>query len=254
VGAAEAVSFAAPREAVVRVVSSLLDDVARLGAGEPAILGAVADRLDAVARGLGAARVTVAVDDEALGRQVFTSGRRLLGDDTAAIWADAGVWTDPPSAIDGTAAELLVHAVTLAVALANRDPRDARDRGSALEPWLGEAVARAVDVGWAFTLAIVHFDAPLDDASGAALRAALAPGDSVTMISAREAALLLPAITAEEVPARLEAASAAGRWPRCVYGVAHCPGDGNTTAAVLDHAVRGLELAADARYPAIARQ
>src|SRR5262249_43010287 len=154
VGVAELMSFAAPREAVVRVVSSLLDDVTTIGAGDPAILGAISRRLDAVARELGAARVTVAVDDDVLGRHVFTSNRALLGADTPAIWAGAGVGPEPPSAIDGTAAELLVPAVGLAVALA---AGRADDRRPELEPWLGEAVARAVELGWAFTLAIVHF-------------------------------------------------------------------------------------------------
>jgi hypothetical protein len=247
VGAAEAASFAAPREAVVRVVSSLLDDVSRLGAGEPAILGAVAQRLTAVGRALGATRVTVAIDDGRLGRQVFTSGRALLEANTDAIWADAGVWTDPPTAIDGSAAELLVRAVTVAVAFAAREPGD---RTGLLEPGLGEAVVRAVELGWTFTLAVVHFDGPLDDPSGGELRSALRGGDAVTMTSAREAVLLLFATTADEVPARLEAASAAGRWPRCIYGLAHCPGDGRTASALLDHAVHGLDLAARARYPA----
>jgi hypothetical protein len=249
VGAAEVASFAAPREAVVRVVSSLLDDVSRLGVGEPAILGAVAQRLTAVGRALGAARVTVAIDDVTLGRQVFTSGRALLGSGTDAIWADAGVWTDPPTAIDGLAAELLVRAVTLAVAVAAREPDD---RAVTLEPWLGEAVVRAVELGWAFTLAVVRFDRALDDASGDELRAALRGGDAVIVTSAREAVLLLFATTGDEVPARLEAASVAGRWPRCSYGLAHCPGDGRTARALLDHAVHGLELAARARHPAIA--
>src|ERR1700694_3841530 len=90
-------------DAADRLIGDLADAV-------PA-LRAVGAALAVLADGLGVEKVIVAVDDARLGRQVFCSGRKPLGEQGTGLRGPQGAWTQPPRALDDVATSLLVRAV-----------------------------------------------------------------------------------------------------------------------------------------------
>jgi hypothetical protein len=102
-------------DAAIAVVLGATDTlVGHLADAVPA-LQAVGDTLESLAGELGVARVIVAIDDAELGRQVFCSGRRPLGDGGVGLFGPEGTWTEPARTVDAIAAQLLERAIVVAV-------------------------------------------------------------------------------------------------------------------------------------------
>jgi hypothetical protein len=202
-------------------------------------LRAVGDALASVATSLGVEKVIVAVDDAALGRQVFCSGRVPLGDEGIGLRGPPGAWTQPPRALDDDATRLLMLAIGVGVGRAGAlEPRSgtAVVRATALEPRSGtavvratalvdavtEAAARAARHGWGFTLVLVRGSDGLADDLQRHLRAA----DSLLPASDGELALCLPETAGDRVPYVLARLAAASGAPPFSFGLACCPADG----------------------------
>jgi hypothetical protein len=210
--------------------------VADLAGAAPA-LHAIGDALRSLADGLGVERVVVAVDDATLGRQVFCSGRRPLGDAGTGLFGPAGTWTDPPRALDTVGVRLLDRAIAVAVGRAGAvhgeavaTTRPARDVAPpiALGAAVGAATARTLRHGWGFTLVLLRGAPGLTESLRPRMRAA----DTLVAISDRELALLLPETAGDRVPDVLGRLAAGGGIPRFSYGLACCPAD-SRDAAVL---------------------
>jgi hypothetical protein len=236
--------------AIDRLLGDLADAV-------PA-LRAVGDALASLADGLGVDKVIVAVDDPALGRQVFCSGRVPLGDDGVGLRGAAGAWTEPPSDLDADATRLLMRAVCVGVvrAITRSMTRAsttlttdlARSADTALVPAtrlidvVTEAAARAVRHGWGFTLVLVHGDVGVADALRPRLRAA----DSLVTVSGAELALVLPETAGDRVPFVLARLAQASGAPPFSYGLACCPADGRDPAHLCRTAAERLQAAREA--------
>ena len=219
-------------------------------------LRAVGDALAELADGLGVEKVIVAIDDAALGRQVFCSGRVPLGDDGVGLGGAAGAWTDPPSALDPDATRLLLRAVGVGVvrsitrtrASATTDLVRRSETAPAPAPThdlvdlVTEATARAVRHGWGFTLVLLRGEAGLADALRPRLRAA----DSLVPVAGGELALLLPETAGDRVPFVLARLADAGGAPPFSYGLACCPADGRDPVVLCRTAAERLEAAWDA--------
>ena len=212
-------------------------------------LRAVGDALAQLADGLGVEKVIVAIDDAALGRQVFCSGRVPLGDDGVGLGGAAGAWTEPPSALDPDATRLLLRAVGVGVvrSITRTRPAATTDLARAIAPVptynlidvVTEATARAVRHGWGFTLVLLRGEAGLADALRPSLRAA----DSLVPVAGGELALLLPETAGDRVPFVLARLAEAGGAPPFSYGLACCPADGRDPAVVCRTAAERLEAA-----------
>jgi len=232
---------------VLGATDRLLGDLADAVPG----LRAVGNALAALADDLGVEKVIVAVDDAALGRQVFCSGRVPLGDDGVGLGGPAGAWTQPPSDLDGDATRLLVRAVGVGVVRSTSRTSAPRTHGpdrtavgeavptSGLADVVTAAAARAVRHGWGFTLVLVRGDAGLVDALRRRLRAA----DSLVPVSGNELALLLPETAGDRVPHVLVRLAEASDAPRFSYGLACCPADGRDPAVLCRTAALRLEEA-----------
>jgi len=186
--------------------------------------------LRSLADGLGVGRVIVAVDDATFGRQVFCSDRRPLGDDGIGLFGPAGVWTEPPRAIDETAARLLDRAIGIALGRAGAPAGEApvaRRTAPELAVPVGlagtvaAATARALRHGWGFTLVLLRGGPGLTEALRPRVRAA----DTLVATSDQELALLLPETAGDRVPAVLARLAAGGGVPAFSYGLACCPAD-----------------------------
>jgi hypothetical protein len=216
-------------------------------------LGAIADALAELAATIDATRVVVAVDDQHLGRQVFTSARAPLGVEPIGLFGAAGTWTEPVGKLGADEAELV--AATVGVALGTLPyaapvpapmPTGAESPGSALDG----AVARARTHGWSFTLALVRFD---DGNSSpervASVQSGLRAGDTALAAAAGTIAVTLPAVHDDVAAAILAAAVRAGVLPRCNFGLVRCPEEARDTASLLRLAAQRLADATAARYP-----
>jgi hypothetical protein len=215
-------SATAVLEAIDRLIGELAD------ATPP--LRAIGHGLHALADALGVERVIVAVDDATLGRQVFCSARRPLGERGTGLFGPTGTWTEPERAIDADAARLLDRAIGIALARAGA-PRSAvgmeRRHAPELTPTQGlagtvaTATARALRHGWGFTLVLLHGGAGLTEALRPRVRAA----DTLVATSDRELALLLPETAGDLVPTVLARLATGGGVPPFSYGLACCPAD-----------------------------
>jgi hypothetical protein len=214
-------------------------------------LGAIADALTDLATSADAARVVVAVDDAALGRQVFTSARAPLGDTPIGLFGPPGAWTEPPNRLETDEADLVAATVGVALAALRADaarPVPVANDGPELA--LAGAVARARDHGWAFALALVRFDDDVRSAERiAALQSGLRAGDNAFAAGRGTVAVVLPAVRDDEAAAILAAAVRARGLPRCTFGFAHCPGDADDADRLLGLAARRLDEAIAARDP-----
>jgi hypothetical protein len=240
---------------VFAAIDRLIGDLA--AAAPP--LGAIGIALRSLADGLGVERVVVAVDDATLGRQVFCSDRRPLGDGGVGLFGPTGMWADPPRAIDTDAARLLDR--TIGVALGRADAptvvsvppapappasapavdvedveaveavedidvpavrRTASDLAAmGVAGTVAAATARALRHGWGFTLVLLRGGAGLTEALRPRVRAA----DTLVATSDRELALLLPETAGDVVPDVLGRLAVGGGVPPFSYGLACCPAD-----------------------------
>jgi hypothetical protein len=214
-------------------------------------LRAVGDALAVLADGLGVDKVIVAVDDAALGRQVFCSGRAPLGEEGVGLGGPEGAWTQPPRELDADAARLLLLAVRVGVVRATTRARSSETQdlepravgavapSSALTDAVTEAAARAVRHGWGFTLVLIRGDAGLADTLRPRLRAA----DTLVTAPTGELALLLPETAGDRVPYVLARLATASGAPPFSYGLACCPADGDDPAGLCRTAAERLEAA-----------
>jgi hypothetical protein len=217
-------------------------------------LRAVGDALAQLADGLGVEKVIVAIDDAALGRQVFCSGRAPLGDDGVGLGGAAGAWTQPPSALDPDATRLLLRAVGVGVVRSITRTRAAATTDLARVPATApapthnlidvvtEATARAVRHGWGFTLVLLRGEAGLAEA----LRPRLRVADTLMNITGGELALLLPETAGDRVPFVLARLAEAGGAPPFSYGLACCPADGRDASLLCRTAAERLDAARNA--------
>jgi hypothetical protein len=200
-------------------------------AGAPS-LRAVADELGDLARATGAHRVVVAVDDPRLGRQVFCSGRRPLGDEGTGLWGPERVEIEPadrprdPAAV-ATGERLLLGAVRTTLRLV-AEGADGEHRSPAMpfDQSLRIAVARARRTGWSSTLVLAEPIEP--DVDARCGRAALVPemlraGESATLLDSGELGLLLDQTASGAVPGVLARVARAAGLGDLAFGLAVCP-------------------------------
>jgi len=222
-------------------------------------LHAVGDALTRLAAGLGVENVVVAVDDPSLGRQVFCSGRRPLGDAGIGLAGPPGAWTEPPRPLDDPATILLIRAIGVGVGRATSTPdttsatrRPAPPAAptaalAVVEPaGLADAVvgatARALRHGWGFTLVIARGGSGLTDGIRSRLRAS----DLLVAVSDHELALLLPETAGDRVPRILTRLAEGGGVPAFSYGLVCCPADGTDPGVLCRTAAERLDEALQA--------
>jgi hypothetical protein len=196
-------------------------------------LGLVSASLATLADTLGVTQVIVAIDDAEYGRQVFCSGRTLLGDRGDLLWGPPQVVTDPPRALDDALSRLVVAAVTTTFERA----RTAKypvvvARPDDLIIALGAATQRAARYGWGFTLVLVRLD-EADDRNPARVEAHLRSGDTLIELGSRDLAVLMPAAPGEEIPTILARIGRSGTVSTFCYGLAACPGDATEAGELL---------------------
>ena len=224
-------------------------------------LGAVGDALAVLADGLGVEKVIVAVDDGLLGRQVFCSGRAMLGDDGVGLRGPQGAWTQPPRPLDPVATSILIRSIGIGV---NRSiargsisptPGAVIAEASSVTHAVASATARAVRHGWGFTLVLVRGDSGADAERGAlaaGLNARLRAADELVAGENNEVALLLPQTAGDRVPVVLARLAAAADVPPFSYGLACCPADGTDAATLCATAAARLAAAERATSAATA--
>jgi hypothetical protein len=233
--------------------ASVLDIAARLLRevvdGVPP-LGALGARLADLADVLEVDRVVVAIDDPQFGRQLFSSGRRALGECHAGLRGPERVCTDPPLPIEGRAEAMLVNVVRTAFTLAlerGRSTMTDRQRLVELTAAVGTATARAVRYGWGFTLAVVGFEVGSDHGAAPAapsLRAGLRAGDAVADLGLGRFGFMIEATLDDQVPAILARIACRDDLAPFSFGLVCCPGDGTDASALVE---RGLERLRDAK-------
>ena len=222
------------QSALLAASTALLE---RLNAAESP-LSIVSESLADLASTLGVEQALVAIDDAQYGRQVFSSGRRPLGDGGDLLWGPPRVRTQPPRDMDDDLARLIVATVTTAFeraragtvprtdALASAEKAASRTatRPEELMALLGVATERSARYGWGFTLVLIR----VDDADGETARRIethLRASDTLIELGPRDLALLLPAASDEQVPLILGRIGQAGAVSTFCYGLATCPGD-----------------------------
>ncbi len=217
-------------------------------AGGTLPLRAIGEELDALARSLMADRVIVAVDDPQLGRQVFCSARRPLGDERTGLWGPEVVVTEPPLELVSADAGILIGAVRCALGVAMRAEQIRRKATKeAFETALDVAVARARRSGWCCML--VLFD-PVDRLAGEpdsrldALRREVRAGEHVALVDGTTFGVLLDNTPSDRVPAVLARLTRVTDLGRLVFGVAGSPGE---AASVDELMVLARERLEDAR-------
>jgi len=224
-----------PGSALVSASTQLLEEVA---SGQGA-LSSVSESLQDLATELGVRQVMVAIDDAAHGRQVFSSGRTLLGDHGELLTGPPRAVTDPPSPLDDTLARLVVATVAAAFerarsgAPAELTPSTGADvaapvpnvpRENDLLARLRAATDRCTRYGWGFTLVMLSLD-HADERSAWQIETHLRVSDTLIEIGTREYAILLPAASGDEVPELLARVGRDGAVSTFCYGLAACPGD-----------------------------
>ncbi len=225
----------------------------RLNASESP-LSVVSESLAELAATLGVEQAMVAIDDAQYGRQVFSSGRRPLGDGGDLLFGPPRVRTDPPRTMDEPLARLIVATVTTAFERARgasieRVAETPSERPGAGKPpavtrdelahVLGVAAERSARYGWSFTLVLVRLDES-DEHSSQYVEAHLRASDTLIELSPRDLALLLPAASDEQVPMILARVGQGGAVSTFCYGLATCPGDSADPAQLLTLAAARL--------------
>jgi hypothetical protein len=229
-----------PGSALVTASTQLLEDLA--GGRRP--LSSVSGSLADLATDLGVEQVMVAIDDAVYGRQVFSSGRSILGDRGDLLAGPPGAFTDPPSRLDDTLGRLIVASVAAAferartspptnagTALAPANPTPAETAGDLLSR-LRAATDRSTRYGWGFTLVVLLLDRA-DDRSTRQITAHLRGSDTLVEMGPRQYGILLPAAGGDEVPRLLARVGRDGAISTFCYGLAACPGDGTEPDALL---------------------
>jgi hypothetical protein len=193
--------------------------------------------LTGLAQTLGVSQAMVAIDDAQYGRQVFTSGRRPLGDSGDLLWGPPGVRTDPPHVIDDDLGRLIVAAVTTTFASARAVAASVPAVRPAARPEdlfgpLTVATERSARYGWTFTLVLARLD-EADDGTPELIRAHLRASDTLIELGTRDLGIVLPAATADEIPGILARVGRGGTVSTFCYGLAACPGDANDPSSLL---------------------
>lgn len=217
------------------------------GAGS---LGAVASALESLGQELGADLVAVGVDDDALGRQVFSSRRRPLGSLDGLCVGPPRVAADPEIDFSPTERDLLVRAVGIAVSGCG-EPSWASWR-SMLELALGRTRRGGP------TVTVVAVEAPDLDAENlpAAIgraRGLVRASEPITPVGSRRLAWLLEGTGVDGAPAALARLAGGARLGRLVFGVAVCPMDGISGDVLLATAETRLDDAIALRARGAAR-
>jgi hypothetical protein len=222
-------------------------------------LSIVSESLSGLAATLGVEQAMVAIDDAEYGRQVFCSGRALLGDSGDLLFGPPRVRTDPPHAIDEPLARLIVAAVTTtferarsgAVARASAGAAGAAGGELVVSPEelitvLRGAAQRSARYGWGFTLVLVRFDESHDDAAKQ-VEAHLRAGDTLIELGPRDVGVLAAAAPGDDVPIILARLGRGGTVSTFCYGLATCPGDSPDPAELLALATARLRDAESIR-------
>jgi len=234
---------------IAALVATSTELLERLNAAESP-LSVVSASLTGLARTLGVDQAMVAIDDAQYGRQVFSSGRRPLGDSGDLLWGPPGVRTDPPHVIDEPLARLIVAAVTTTFASARVNATTPAVRGPGrpedlLAP-LGVATERSARYGWSFTLVLVRLD-EADRDTPERIRAHLRASDTLIELGTRDLGIVLPASAGDQIPGILARVGKGGTVSTFCYGLAACPGDANEPTSLLALASARLRDAASTR-------
>ena len=236
-------------QTIAALVATSTELLERLNAAESP-LSVVSASLTGLAQTLGVDQAMVAIDDAQYGRQVFSSGRRPLGDSGDLLWGPPGVRTDPPHAIDEPLARLIVAAVTTTCASARINATTPAVRGPGrpedlLAP-LGVATERSARYGWSFTLVLVRLD-EADRDTPERIKAHLRASDTLIGLGTRDLGIVLPAAAGDQIPGILARVGKGGTVSTFCYGLAACPGDANEPSSLLALATARLRDAASTR-------
>jgi hypothetical protein len=245
-----------PTSALVTTSTQLLEDLA---SGRRPLSSVSGSRADLAAE-LGVSQVMVAIDDTAHGRQVFSSGRSLLGDHGELLVGPPRAVTDPPRGLDDALGRLVVASVAAAFERARSTPVaetgttavpapaavPTRADDSDLLGRLRAATDRSARYGWGFTLVMLVLDRA-DERSTQQIEAHLRASDTLVATGPREYAIILPAAGGDEVPRLLSRVGRGGAVSTFCYGLAACPGDGTDAEELLALATARLADATELR-------
>jgi len=227
----------------------------RLNASESP-LSIVSESLADLAATLGVEQVLVAIDDAQLGRQVFSSGRRPLGDGGDLLWGPPRVRTEPRQPMDDALARLIVATVTTIFERAHAGTTAATTDSSHLSrrsarpdellALLAVATERGARYGWGFTLVLIRVDDAHAD-TARRIETHLRSSDTMIQLGPRDLAVLLPAASDEQVPMILGRIGQGGAVSTFCYGLATCPGDSADPSELLALAAARLRDADSTR-------
>jgi hypothetical protein len=227
------------------VANASIELLERLNAAESP-LSIVSSALLSLATTLGVDRAIVAIDDPHYGRQVFCSGRRLLGDDGDMLWGVPRVRTVPHRPIEDTYGRLIVAAIATAFERAQTTQELATIGPDALIGAVRAAVDRCARYGWGFTLVLIRLDEG-DTHTLEQVEAQLRASDTLLELGKRDIAVLLPSASDHEVPTILTRVGQGGAVSTFCYGLAACPGDSADASALLALAAARLHDAESTR-------
>jgi hypothetical protein len=227
------------------VANASIELLERLNAAESP-LTIVSSALLSLATKLGVDRAIVAIDDPHYGRQVFCSGRRLLGDDGDMLWGVPRVRTVPHRPIEDTYGRLIVAAIATAFERAQTTQELATIGPDALIGAVRAAVDRCARYGWGFTLVLIRLDEG-DNHTLEQVEAQLRASDTLLELGKRDIAILLPSAADHEVPTILTRVGQGGAVSTFCYGLAACPGDSADASALLALAAARLHDAESTR-------
>jgi hypothetical protein len=206
-------------------------------------LDSVASSLDHLARDLGVGLVAAAIDDDCLGRQVFSSGRRNLGDLESLCFGAPRVEAEPGVCFAPGEERLLLAAIGLALEHARR-PRS--PRGTTALDAMRLAAARGRRSGWSSTVVVAvvleRSAAVVVDAIEA-LHANVRAGEALSVLDDGRIVWVLDGTPSEHVPAALARLVQHVALGRLVFGVAICPSDGTDADELLTLAQSRLDEA-----------
>jgi hypothetical protein len=245
-----------PASALVTTSTQLLEDIASGRRPLSSVSGSLAD----LAAQLGVRQVMVAIDDTAHGRQVFSSGRSVLGDHGELLVGPPRAVTDPPRGLDDALGRLVVASVAAAferarsappsecgaTALTPREARPGEPAAFDLLTRLRAATDRSARYGWGFTLVMLVLDRA-DEHSAQQIDAHLRASDTLVETGPGEYAIILPAAGGDEVPRLLSRVGRGGAVSTFCYGLAACPGDGTDAEELLAIATARLHDATELR-------
>ena len=216
--------------------AALLESVRR----QDSPLRAISDALGDLASKAGANHAVLGINDAKLGRQVFSSNRTPLDANTGPLFGPASLITEPPTTIDPDGERLLIVAAELAFASLHQHLTVTEPRvGTHLRVRLDAAAAAASRFGWGFALVLAQCGAP-----HAFVEGAMAYDDDpseVYRLDDYELAVILPSITAAEIPSKLGQIAQCRALPTLSFGVAMCPADGSDASTLLAVAATRLQ-------------